>query len=165
MTGRTLTRRSLLRQSALAGGGLMAAQMIPARGFAAGAATGIITSDAARPTLPYGVQTGDLQGDRAILWARASRPSRLMLELSTTERFADSWQIRGPAALEASDYAAKLDLEGLPSGQKVHYRATMVDLADHRIKSEPFAVSFWTPPAAKRDIRFVWTGDTVGRTP
>jgi alkaline phosphatase D len=163
MTGRTLTRRSLLRQSALAGGGLMAAQMIPARGFAAGAATGIITSDAARPTLSYGVQTGDLQGDRAILWARASRPSRLMLELSTTERFADSWQIRGPAALEASDYAAKLDLEGLPSGQKVHYRATMVDLADHRIKSEPFAGSFWTPPAAKRDIRFVWTGDTVGQ--
>jgi alkaline phosphatase D len=39
----------------------------------------------------------------------------------------------------------------------------MVDLADHKVVSKPTAGSFWTPPAAKQDIRFVWSGDTAGQ--
>jgi alkaline phosphatase D len=141
----------------------MAGAAVPARAFAAGAATGIISAEGRRPTLPYGVQTGDLQRDRAMLWARASKPARMMVELSTTEGFADSWTLRGPSALEATDYTTKIDLADLPLGQKMHYRVTMVDLDDHKAVSEPAAGSFWTPPAAKRDIRFVWSGDTAGQ--
>ncbi|MEM9628308.1 MAG: PhoD-like phosphatase N-terminal domain-containing protein [Pseudomonadota bacterium] len=158
-----LTRRSLLQQSALAGAGLVAATAIPSRGFAQSAATGIITSDKMRPTMPYGVQTGDLLGDRAVLWSRANKPARMMVELSSKESFADSWQLRGPAALESGDYTAKMDLTSLPAGQKIHYKVTMVDLADHKIVSEPYAGSFWTRPAARRDVRFVWSGDTAGQ--
>ena len=158
-----LTRRSLLQNSAIAGVGIAASSVIPTRGFAQGAATGIITSDSTRPTLPYGVQTGDLSGDRAILWARANKPARMMVELSTKESFADSWTLRGPGALEGSDYTAKIDLTDLPAGQRVHYKVTMVDLADHKVVSEPTVGSLWTPPAAKQNIRFVWSGDTAGQ--
>jgi len=113
-----ITRRSLLLNSALTGSALIAGSAFPGRGFAQSAATGIITSDSQRPTLPYGVQTGDLRGDRAILWARANKPARMMVELSTTESFSNRWQLRSPAALEATDYATKIDLSGLPLGRR-----------------------------------------------
>jgi alkaline phosphatase D len=159
----TLTRRSWLRRSALAGGGLAAGMLLPARAFPQAAAPAVITSDKMRPTLPSGVQTGDLSGDRAILWARADRPARMMVTWATGESFAGARTLRGPAALEDADFTAKLDLAGLPTGQKIHYRVTMVDLADPSLVSEPVAGSFWTPPAARQSIRFVWSGDTAGQ--
>ena len=109
------------------------------------------------------MQSGDLALDRAIIWARADRPARMMVEWATTERFRDARLVRGPAALEDSDFTAKVDLAGLPPGQRVFYRVVMVDLADHKLASEPVACSFWTPPVARRDVRFVWSGDTAGQ--
>ena len=158
-----LTRRALLRRSALAGRCLVAAGASGARALRAADAPAVITSERMRPRLPYGVQSGDLAGDRAIIWARADRPARMMVEWATTESFADARLVRGPAALEDSDFTAKLDLAGLPPGERVFYRVAMVDLADHELASEPVAGSFWTPPAAARDIRFVWSADTAGQ--
>src|SRR5919106_4589368 len=158
-----LSRRALLRRSALAGGGLIATGGMLGRALAQQSAPAVITSERMRPGLPYGVQTGDLAGDRAILWARADRPARMMVEWATTEAFDDARVVRGPAALEDTDYPARIDLAGLPLGQRVFYRVVMVDLADHKLASEPVAGSLWTPPAARRDIRFVWSGDTVGQ--
>ena len=74
-------------------------------------------SERMRPRLPYGVQSGDLAGDRAIVWARADRPARMMVEWATTESFRDARLVRGPAALEDSDFTAKIDLAGLPPGR------------------------------------------------
>jgi alkaline phosphatase D len=162
-TSSTLTRRALLRRSALAGGGLIAGSILPARGFAQATAPAVITSEQMRPTLPSGVQTGDLLGDRAILWAQADRPARMLVEWATTESFADARKVQGPAALEDADFAARLDLAGLPAGQRIFHRVTMVDLADSKLVSEPVTGSFWTPPAARRDIRFVWSGDVGGQ--
>ncbi len=158
-----LSRRTLLRGSALAGGALAAGKLLPGRAFAQGAAPAVITSEKMRPSLPYGVQSGDILADRAILWARADRPARLMVEWATTESFKDARLVPGPAALEDGDLTAKLDLAGLPAGQKIHYRMRFIDLADRKLESLPVAGSFWTPPAARRDIRFVWSGDTVGQ--
>ncbi len=112
----TLNRRALLRRSALAGGGLLAGALVPARGFAQASAPAVITSERMRPTLPSGVQAGDLSGDRAMLWAQADRPARLLVEWATTESFADARLVQGPAALEDADFTAKLDLDGLPAG-------------------------------------------------
>jgi alkaline phosphatase D len=39
----------------------------------------------------------------------------------------------------------------------------MVDLGDLETASEPVIGSFATPPAARRDIRFVWSADTAGQ--
>ena len=156
------TRRTLLRCSALAGSALAVGMLRPARGFAR-QGPAVITSDSVRPVLPSGVQSGDLAGDRAILWARADRPARMMVDWATTESFTDAKTVAGPAALEDSDLTAKLDLAGLPAGQKIHYRVRFVDLADPALASEPVAGSFWTPPAARRNLRFVWSGDTAGQ--
>jgi alkaline phosphatase D len=158
---RPITRRRLLQRSALAGGGL-AAGFLPVRGFAQ-QGTAIVTSERARPQLPSGVQTGDLAGDRAILWARADRPARMMVEWATGESFADASSVEGPAALEDTDFTAKIDLTGLPRGQQIVYRVTMVDLADAKLVSEPTIGSFRTPPPARRPIRFVWSGDVAGQ--
>ncbi len=159
----TLSRRALLTRSALAGGGLLAGALVPARGFAQASAPAVITSDKMRPMLPSGVQAGDLLGDRAILWARADRPARLLVEWATTESFADARRVPGPAALEDAEFTAKLDLDGLPAGQRVFYRMRFVDLADSKLVSEPVAGSFRMPPAVRRNIRFVWSGDTAGQ--
>jgi alkaline phosphatase D len=160
--GDRLTRRTLLCRSALAGGGLLATATLGGRALAQ-SAPAVITSNRMRPHLPYGVQSGDLAGDRAIVWARADRPARMVVEWATTESFDDARLIRGPTTLEDSDYTTRLDLAGLPPGERVFYRITMVDLADHKLVSEPVAGSFWTPPGARRDIRFVWSGDTAGQ--
>ena len=160
--GHRLTRRALLRRSALAGGGLLATGIVAGRALAQ-AAPAVIRSDRMRPGLPYGVQSGDLAGDRAIVWARADRPARMMVEWATTESFEGARVVRGPAALEDSDYTARIDLAGLPQGERVLYRVAMVDLADPKLASAPVAGSFWTPPAARRDVRFVWSGDTAGQ--
>jgi alkaline phosphatase D len=159
----TFSRRALLQRSALAGGGLLAGSLVPARGLAQANAPAVITSDKMRPTLPSGVQAGDLMGDRAILWAQADRPARMLVEWATTESFADASTVPGPAALEDADFTAKLDLAGLPQGERIFYRVTMVDLADRKLVSEPVAGSFWMPPTARGNIRFVWSGDTGGQ--
>jgi alkaline phosphatase D len=155
-----MTRRTLLRRSALAGGGL-AAGLGPLRAF--GQSAPVITSERMRPQLPYGVQTGDLLGNRAILWASADRPARMLVEWSTDESFAEARRVMGPPALEDTDFTAKLDLGGLPAGQQIVYRVSMVDLADAGLVSEPVQGSFRTPPAAHRPVRFLWSGDVAGQ--
>jgi alkaline phosphatase D len=154
-----LTRRGLVRKGALLGAG--AVGMGPLGALAQ--APAIITSDRSRPHMPYGVQAGDVAGDRAVLWSRADRPARMLVELSTTESFARSWRVTGPAALEDTDHTAKLDVAGLPAGQRVFYRVTFQDLGDLTTFSEPVRGSFATPPAGRRNVRFVWSGDTVGQ--
>ncbi len=159
----TLTRRRLLRRSALAGGGLLAGLLLPGRPLGQQTAPAVITSDKMRPAPPWGVQSGDLSADRAILWAQADRPARLSVEWATTESLAGARQMQGPAALGNADFTAKLDLAGLPTGQRVFYRLRFIDLADHKLASEPVTGSFKTPPTAARNIRFVWSGDTAGQ--
>jgi alkaline phosphatase D len=158
-----LTRRTVLQRSALAGGGLIAGSLLSAHGLAQQAAPAVVISDKMRPALPSGVQSGDLLGDRAILWAQADRPARMLVEWATTESFANARRVTGPAALEDTDCAAKLDLTGLPMGQRIFYRVTMVDLADWKLVSAPVVGSFWTPPSGRRNIRFVWSGDVCGQ--
>ena len=101
-----LTRRGLIARSALLGGGLLAVPSTRGRAQAPAASR--------RVTAPYGAQVGDVTGDRAILWSRADREARMLVELSTSESFARSWTVQGPAALEDTDFTARLDLQGLP---------------------------------------------------
>jgi alkaline phosphatase D len=158
-----VTRRSFLRSSGLGGGALLVAGGLGRRAFAQSRSAAVITSDSMRPTLPSGVQVGDLMGDRAILWARTDRPARMMVEWATTESLRDARRVPGAAALEDTGFTTKLDLSGLPPGERIFYRVTMVDLADRKLVSEPVAGNFATPPVARRSLRLVWSGDTVGQ--
>ncbi len=141
------TRRTFLRQT-----------------LAAAAAPAFLIQDTDRPSMPQGVASGDAGGGRAIVWSRADRASRMFVEYATTERFDNVRRVPGPAALESSDFTARVALTGLPAGQRIFYRVLFQDLSDLRRWSLPAQGSFTTPPAQPtRDVTFAWSADTVGQ--
>lgn len=157
--GPRIARRNLLRGATAMGA--TAATVTPWRVL--GQAPASVTAESMRIHAPYGVQVGDLSGDRAILWSKADRAARMMVRWSTTESMRDAQGAPVVNAIESSDFAAKIDLAGLPAGQRVFYEISFLDLADLKGISEPVRGSFTTPPAERRNIRFVWSGDMVGQ--
>ena len=128
------------------------------RVFLAGAAPGLVR--AARPKLEQGVQIGDVTAGRAVVWSRADRPSRLVVEWSTVESMRGARRVQGPWATTETGLTARLDLTRLPSGQTVFVRAKFVDGKD---ESEPVSGRFRSVAGADRDVRFLWSGDTCGQ--
>jgi len=126
-------------------------------------APAFVTADAARPSVEWGAAVGDVTGGRALVWSRTDRPARLVVEYATTAAFRDPRRVIGPAALEDSDFTARVDLEGLPAGQRIFYRARFQDLTDLGAWSVPVNGSFATPSEAPRDVSFVWGADVVGQ--
>src|ERR1700733_10270878 len=72
-----------------------------------------------RPMVTHGVQSGDVGTDGGVVWSRADRPSQMMVEVSTTESFADARALPPIAALPESDFTAKMLVENLPGGQDI----------------------------------------------
>lgn len=140
---------------------MLTACLIPARRFAA--APAIITSDTLRPVITSGIQSGDITDSRAIVWSRSDRPARMIVEYATTESFSNVQRITGPAAIESSDFTARVDLAGLPAGQQMFYRVSFQSLADSKVFSEPVTGSFRTAPEGRRDVLFTWGGDVCGQ--
>jgi alkaline phosphatase D len=74
--------------------------------------------------------------------------------------------IGGGATVDASaetDFCAKAFMRDLPPGQTVFYRVRFRDIADANGVSEPLVGRFRTGPLERRDVSFVWSGDTVGQ--
>ena len=131
-----------------------------------GQAPAILGSQAARPSAAFGATAGDVDVDSAIIWSRTDRPSKLVVEYSTTESFAKTNRVVGPAALETSDFTARVDLRALPTNQRIFYRVQFQSLSDLRAWSEPVIGSFTTPARAtelRRDVTIAWSADTVGQ--
>jgi alkaline phosphatase D len=40
-----------------------------------------------RPLVSHGVQSGDVSIDSGVIWARADRPARMLVEIATTDSF------------------------------------------------------------------------------
>ena len=135
------------------GGGLALGQDGPA----------VIRSDADRPIITHGVNAGDVGDGAAVVWSRADRPGRMVVEWSTTDSFRDSRRVVGPAALPEDDYTARVVLTGLPPGQQVVYRVSFQDLASPKSRSLPASGTFRTAPDGPADVRFAWGGDQAGQ--
>ena len=116
-----------------------------------------------RPQFTHGVQSGDVDTVSGMIWTRADRPARVMFEVSTTESFTDAMKLPPLDAVPESDFAVKRLLTDLASDQDIFYRMTAVDLSDINAVSEPIVGRFKTAPASKRNVRFTWSGDTVGQ--
>src|SRR5262249_19798699 len=116
-----------------------------------------------RPTITHGLQSGDVSNDVGIVWARADRPARMLVEWSTTESFKRVQNAGFVDALPETDCTAKMLLENLPAGEEIFYRIRFVDLASPTIMSEAMVGRFRTAPADRRSIAFVWSGDTAGQ--
>lgn len=158
-----ITRRRFLLRSVITGGSLIVADAFSKSGLAQVKAPGIITSDKMRPTIPYGVASGDMTTASAMIWSRCDRAAKMIVEYDTSESFRNPKRILGPAALETSDYTARVNLANLPPSQQIYYRVTFQDLTDTNIYSAPVIGTFRTPSAKKRDILFAWSGDTAGQ--
>ncbi|HBE34898.1 MAG TPA: alkaline phosphatase, partial [Cyanobacteria bacterium UBA11368] len=102
-----ISRRKFLLGSALTGGGIIASNLF-SKSFAQ--APGIVTLDRMRPQIPYGVASGDITGNSAVIWSKTDRPARIIVEYSTSETFRNPQQIVGSAAIETTDYTARVYL-------------------------------------------------------
>ena len=154
MPANRVTRRQFVRTGINAGAAIQLS-----------GAPAIIKSDGSRPTMPEGIASGDVSDGRAVIWSRADRPARMLVEYATSDTFERVLRRTGPNALESTDFTARVVLTDLPAGQRMFYRVTFQDLADLRSVSEPLAGSFQTPSSssAMRDVTLAWSADTVGQ--
>jgi alkaline phosphatase D len=153
-----VSRRRFLR-TALGSSASLA--LLPPAPFAQ--APSIVTSERLRPQTRSGLQIGDVLADRAVVWSRTDRPSRLLVERSFHDDFRDAVTVRGPLALESDDFVARVDLTDLVPDRSVFLRVAFEDLASGLAGSAPLAGRFRTAPAGRRSVRFVWSGDTAGQ--
>jgi len=128
-----------------------------------GIARPYLSRAADRPLITHGVQSGDVSMDGAMVWSRADRPSRMLVEVATTDSFTTIHSGTFVDALPESDFTAKALLEGLPPGQDIFYRIRFQDLSEPALLSEPVVGRFRTAPAVRRPVSFVWSGDTAGQ--
>jgi alkaline phosphatase D len=138
-----VTRRSFMQ-------GAAAAALLPAPAFAQ-----------ARPRLLDGLQSGDLAGDAAMVWARCDRAASLIIEWDTTDSFRNATRVVGGLAAPGSGGTAMARLTGLPAGQQIFWRATFEDADRPGATSEPATGRLRTHGAGK-PVRFVFGGDQVG---
>lgn len=148
-------RRSVLRGSLAAS----AALTLPG---ALGAAPAFALSG--RPRADWGVQAGDVTADSGLVWVRADRPARMVVETSATESFRDPRRWQGPLLGADTDFTGTTRLRGLPPGEQIHYRVLLADPDDPRRTGEPVTGTFRTAAARRRQgLRFVWSGDLAGQ--
>ena len=94
-----------------------------------GIARPYLSCAADRPFITHGVQSGDVSMDSGIVWARADRPSRMLVEIATSESFKTIRSAAFADALPGTDFTAKALIEGLPPGQDIFYRIRFQDLS------------------------------------
>ncbi|TMV10831.1 alkaline phosphatase D family protein [Arenibacterium halophilum] len=131
--------------------------------FTAALAMPAISRASSRPVFTHGVQSGDVDTVSGMIWTRTDRPAKVMMEVSTTESFANARQLAPLFTGPSSDMTVKRLVEGLPSDQDIFYRFVAADLTETSLLSDPIVGQFRTAPMSRRDVRFAWSGDTVGQ--
>ncbi len=84
-----------------------------------GLAPAVIASVKDRPQLTDGVQSGDLLGDRAMIWSRSDRAARMVVEWDTRSLFSNPRRFVSPLADARIDFTARVELTGLPADQAI----------------------------------------------
>ncbi len=165
----SFSRRQWLTLAARLGAGATAPALLTA---ARAQAPALVGSEQALPRLTYGLQFGDPHLVRppgaeasasAIVWTRADRPCRWQVEWSLDPSFRAIGGAQSLLLHPSDDHTGRIDLAGLPPGERIHVRASAESLEGSRAASEPVVGSFLTPGAQAADLRFVWGGDTAGQ--
>lgn len=133
--------------------------------LACGIAPNFVRAENTRPQLGQGVAVGDLHDDRAILWTRADRPCRAIIEWDTTNKFTRPTRQVSANLLSNTDFTGKLELSGLPTNQRIVYRVQLEDLRDSKNHSEWLTGHFPSTPSmnSQRDFTIAFTGDVAGQ--
>jgi alkaline phosphatase D len=133
----------------------------------AAAAPAVIRAQGTRPLITSGVQSGDVEPGRAVVWCRTDRPARLRVRYGTTDGLDGALARVSDPVSAASDFTARLDLTGLPAGQRIVYEARF-EAAGGEL-SEPVRGSFSTPSGSDarsrsgNPVRIAWGGDVCGQ--
>ncbi len=152
------TRRGLIKNVGVVAGGASLTCVLPASTWS------MIMNSSARPTMPQGIQMGDVTNCNSIIWSRADRPSRMLVEYSYYQDFSFSKTVRGPYALDKTDFTSRFDLSHLKPDSDVFVRVSYQDLSNDNIVSDPVEGHFTTAPIKNtRDLHFLWSGDTAGQ--
>jgi alkaline phosphatase D len=115
-----------------------------------------------RPVITHGVQSGDVSVDSGVVWARADRPARMLVEVATSDSFKSIRSEVFVDALPETDFTAKALIEGLPAGQDIFYRVRLQDHSFPTVLGAPQVGHFRTAPSERHTVSFVWSGDTAG---
>ena len=148
-----MDRRRFLQSLSALGGTALLPRRAPAT----------IAPEHARPRTEWGVQSGDVTAEGAVVWSRTDRPAHMHVQWALDPGFKSA--VRGPvrAVTAATDFTGKVPLTGLPSGRDIFYRVAFVDQAT-RAYGPPLLGRFRTPDLLGRQpVSFAWSGDTCGQ--
>lgn len=152
-----ITRRKFIRDGLAA----TATSLVPMA-----AAPQTVLAAARRPRITHGIASGDVGtgpgGAGAVIWSRADRVARMMVEYATTDKFTNAIRVQGPLAGPDTDFTARAALSRLPADQHIFYRVWFEDPSDAKVAGTAVVGRLRTPPTAGRDILFAWSGDQVG---
>ena len=152
-TFRGLSRRRFLSTAAATGAGALGAIAMP-----------YLSRAADRPQITHGVQSGDVGADGGVVWARADRPSQMMVEVATTGIVCT---MRGPCRRSRHCPRAtsprRCCWKICPPG-----RTFSIASGSATCRIPTFPASRWSAasaprPADRRDVSFVWGGDVAGQ--
>ncbi len=115
------------------------------------------------PVITHGIGSGDVSRSSAVVWSRADRVSRMVVEYATNDRFTDARRVVGPIATPDSDFTSKAILNGLPPGQTIVYRVAFQDVDKPSNVGEPRIGRFRTASNDRKNLSFVWGGDVSGQ--
>jgi alkaline phosphatase D len=124
------------------------------------------TSGAAEPLrITHGIASGDVTATDAVIWARANRAARMVVDV--TPATAPVWppQRQGVTQVDAAgDFTGKVVLTGLTADTRYVYWVRFIDARDGTEVVSP-AGQFRTAPAdgAARPLTLVWWGDLGGQ--
>src|SRR4029079_13450392 len=116
-----------------------------------------------RPRIEGGIASGDVAADSAVIWARADRAARMVVEYATDDSFKAILGAASAEALPDSDFTSKLLLQGLPPGQDIFYRVRFENFDGQGLAGETQLGHFRTAPLARSSVSFAWSGDTTGQ--
>ena len=121
----------------------------------------------------HGVASGDVTATTAVIWARASGPARMYVEVDTRPTFARAKHLKeGEYALatEETDFTAQLTVTGLAPNSRHYYRVWLTppnaDPTRRRDRTGGEWGTFITAPAihqSRRTISFTVGADVAGQ--
>src|SRR3954447_13923185 len=158
------SRRTLLKAGLTGASAAAAGFVVPSTALA----VPLLRGD--RPVLTHGVQSGDVTPGSAIVWSRADRPSRLVVEIARDPSFRHARRVPGPLAGPTTGGTGQVRVAGLAPRTEYHYRVTAEAPDGWRRgprsgggRGEPLTGRFATAPVGRRDTRILWSGDVVGQ--
>ena len=109
---------------------------------------------------PLAIQSADPGTNRALFWAVANGPGRMVVEVHQPGW---PWPRRevGPAVDEATDYTATILVEGLKPGATLGYRIYFENASGQA--GDALEGQLRLAPDKPQTVRFLWSGDLCGQ--